>query len=73
MAKITFIYLPHEICAAARAAAAAEAAAKATAPTNIPKQAEKTVVKPNNHLPSRQWANQNQTKKLSDNWAQKVL
>ena len=53
MTKITFIYLPHEICAAARAAAAAEAAAKAAAPTNIPKQEEKTVVKSNSHLPSR--------------------
>ena len=53
MTKITFIYLPHEICAAARAAATAEAAAKAAAPTNIPKQEEKTVVKSNNHLPSR--------------------
>ena len=49
MTKITFIYLPHEICAAA----AAEAAAKAAAPTNIPKQEEKTVVKSNSHLPSR--------------------
>ena len=53
MTKITFIYLPHEICAAARAAAAAEAAAKAAAPTNLPKQEEKTVVKSNSHLPSR--------------------
>uniref|UniRef100_A0A2N9GME3 Reverse transcriptase n=1 Tax=Fagus sylvatica TaxID=28930 RepID=A0A2N9GME3_FAGSY len=52
MTKITFIYLPHEICAAARAAAA-EAAAKAAAPTNIPKQEEKVIVKPINHLPSR--------------------
>ena len=67
MTKITFIYLPHEICAATKAAAA-EAAA-----TNISKQEEKAIVKPNNHLPSRQWANQNQTKKLSDNWVQKVL
>jgi hypothetical protein len=48
MTKITFIYLPHEICAAT-----AEAAAKTAAPTNIPKQKEKAIVKPNNHLPSR--------------------
>ena len=68
MTKITFIDLPHEICAAA-----AEAAAKTAAATKISKQEEKAIVKPNNHLPSRLWANQNQTKKLSDNWAQKVL
>ena len=72
MTKITFIDLPHEICAAARAAAA-EAAAKTAAATKISKQEEKAIVKPNNHLPSRLWADQNQTKKLSDNWAQKVL
>jgi hypothetical protein len=42
MTKITFIYLPHEICAAA----------KTTAPTNIPKQEENALVKPINHLPS---------------------
>uniref|UniRef100_A0A2N9G6M8 Sodium/metabolite cotransporter BASS4, chloroplastic n=1 Tax=Fagus sylvatica TaxID=28930 RepID=A0A2N9G6M8_FAGSY len=52
MTKITFIDLPHEICAAARAAAA-EAAAKTAAATKISKQEEKAIVKPNNHLPSR--------------------
>ena len=55
MTKITFIYLPHEICTATAKATVA----KTATPTNIPKQEEKVIVKPNNHLPSWLWANQN--------------
>jgi hypothetical protein len=51
MTKITFIYLPHEICAAARAAA--EAATKATTTANIPKPKEMTIVRPTIPLRSR--------------------
>ena len=47
MTKINFIYLPHEICAAA-----AEAAAKAITPSNIPTQT-KPVVKPTIPLRAR--------------------
>uniref|UniRef100_A0A2N9EXY6 Uncharacterized protein n=1 Tax=Fagus sylvatica TaxID=28930 RepID=A0A2N9EXY6_FAGSY len=51
MTKINFIYLPHEICAAAKAAAT-EATAKAIIPSNIPTQT-KPVVKPTIPLRAR--------------------
>ena len=49
MTKINFIYLPHEICAAA-----AEAATKAITPSNIPTQT-KPIAKPTIPLRARLW------------------